>query len=73
MDNDIFDAMDDKLIEDEESRMNGFIIIVDWSQFTFEKSTWDAARDAEVEDAWPSGLLPREGYDNTFDPSTLLC
>jgi len=53
--------------------MNGFIIIVDWSQFTFEKSTWDAARDAEVEDAWPSGLLPREGYDNTFDPSTLLC
>ncbi|CAI9740231.1 clavesin-2-like isoform X2 [Octopus vulgaris] len=30
----------EKLIDDEETQINGFIIIVDWSQFTFKQSTW---------------------------------
>lgn len=30
----------EKLIEDEETQINGFVIIVDWSQFTFKQSTW---------------------------------
>ncbi|XP_074656075.1 clavesin-2-like [Tubulanus polymorphus] len=30
----------EKLIEDEETQVNGFVIIVDWSGFTFKQSTW---------------------------------
>lgn len=30
----------EKLIDDEETQINGFVIIVDWSQFTFKQSTW---------------------------------
>ena len=30
----------EKLIEDEETQINGFVIVVDWSQFTFKQSTW---------------------------------
>ena len=30
----------EKLIDDEECQINGFVIIVDWSQFTFRQSTW---------------------------------
>lgn len=30
----------EKLIDEEESQINGFVIIVDWSQFTFRQSTW---------------------------------
>ena len=30
----------EKLIEDEETQVNGFVIIVDWSQFSFKQSTW---------------------------------
>jgi hypothetical protein len=30
----------EKLIEDEETQVHGFVIIVDWSQFTFKQSTW---------------------------------
>lgn len=30
----------EKLIEDEETQINGFVIIVDWSQFSFKQSTW---------------------------------
>ena len=30
----------EKLISDEETQINGFVIIVDWSQFTFKQSTW---------------------------------
>ena len=30
----------EKLISEEETQVNGFVIIVDWSQFTFKQSTW---------------------------------
>ncbi|XP_064652168.1 clavesin-2-like [Lineus longissimus] len=30
----------EKLIEEEETQVHGFVIIVDWSQFTFRQSTW---------------------------------
>ena len=30
----------EKLIDDDECQINGFVIIVDWSQFTFKQSTW---------------------------------
>lgn len=30
----------EKLIEDEEIQINGFVIVVDWSQFSFKQSTW---------------------------------
>ena len=30
----------EKLIDSEECQINGFVIIVDWSQFTFKQSTW---------------------------------
>ncbi|KAK3581632.1 hypothetical protein CHS0354_018810 [Potamilus streckersoni] len=30
----------EKLIDNEECQINGFVIIVDWSQFTFKQSTW---------------------------------
>ncbi|WAR16131.1 CLVS2-like protein [Mya arenaria] len=30
----------EKLIDNEECQINGFVIIVDWSQFTFRQSTW---------------------------------
>ena len=30
----------EKLIESEEVQINGFVIIVDWSQFSFKQSTW---------------------------------
>ncbi|KAH3752753.1 clavesin-2-like [Dreissena polymorpha] len=30
----------EKLIDSDESQINGFVIIVDWSQFTFRQSTW---------------------------------
>lgn len=30
----------EKLIDSDECQINGFVIIVDWSQFTFRQSTW---------------------------------
>ncbi len=30
----------EKLISDEDTQINGFVIIVDWSQFSFKQSTW---------------------------------
>ena len=30
----------EKLIEDEETQVNGFLILVDWTQFSFKQSTW---------------------------------
>ena len=30
----------EKLIEEEETQVHGFVIIVDWSEFTFKQSTW---------------------------------
>ena len=30
----------EKLIDDEEVQINGFVVIVDWSEFTFKQSTW---------------------------------
>ncbi|KAL5014873.1 hypothetical protein ScPMuIL_009143 [Solemya velum] len=30
----------EKLIDEDASQINGFVIIVDWSQFTFKQSTW---------------------------------
>lgn len=30
----------EKLIADEENQINGFVMIVDWTQFTFRQSTW---------------------------------
>lgn len=30
----------EKLIDTDESQINGFVVIVDWSQFTFKQSTW---------------------------------
>lgn len=30
----------EKLIDDDETQINGCVIIVDWSQFTFKQSTW---------------------------------
>ena len=30
----------EKLVEDEEAQINGFVIVLDWSQFTFKQSTW---------------------------------
>ena len=30
----------EKLITSEEVQVNGFVIIVDWSEFTFKQSTW---------------------------------
>ena len=30
----------EKLIDEEECQINGFVIVVDWSQFTFRQSTW---------------------------------
>ncbi|XP_064597766.1 clavesin-2-like [Liolophura sinensis] len=30
----------EKLIDDDETQINGSVIIVDWSQFTFKQSTW---------------------------------
>ncbi|KAK3088715.1 hypothetical protein FSP39_022936 [Pinctada imbricata] len=30
----------EKLIDEDECQINGFVIIVDWSQFTFKQSTW---------------------------------
>lgn len=30
----------EKLIDDESSQINGFVVIVDWSEFTFKQSSW---------------------------------
>ena len=30
----------EKLVDEEECQINGFVIVVDWSQFTFRQSTW---------------------------------
>ena len=30
----------EKLVEDEETQVNGVVIIIDWSQFSFKQSTW---------------------------------
>ena len=30
----------EKLIDEEVCQINGFVIVVDWSQFTFKQSTW---------------------------------
>ncbi|XP_021376060.1 clavesin-2-like isoform X1 [Mizuhopecten yessoensis] len=30
----------EKLIDNDEAQINGFVVIVDWSQFTFKQSTW---------------------------------
>ena len=30
----------EKLIESEAAQVNGFVIIVDWTQFSFKQSTW---------------------------------
>ena len=30
----------EKLIEDEETQVHGFVIVVDWSLFSFKQSTW---------------------------------
>lgn len=30
----------EKLIDEDEAQINGFVVIVDWSQFTFKQSMW---------------------------------
>ena len=30
----------EKLIDEEASQINGFLVIVDWSEFTFKQSSW---------------------------------